>query len=109
MMAAWCVGTAVQNNVSSQERLLASNGIEKLVKVATGKEEGSATRRKACYAISSAVRNYQPAMDVLVKALGEVEGWKGSEEIQGDIDATDMDAVDVVIGRLREEAKGEKA
>lgn len=105
-MAAWCVGTAVQNNVSSQERLLAVNGIPALVKVAVSKEEGEATRRKAVYAVSSAVRNYQPAMDVLTGELGKLEEWK---EFAGTIDASDMDAVDVVIGKLREEAKAGKA
>ncbi|CAG8959649.1 hypothetical protein HYFRA_00001552 [Hymenoscyphus fraxineus] len=107
MMAAWCVGTAVQNNVSCQERLLAMGGIGPLVKVATSKGEGEKTRRKAVYAVSSAVRNYQPAMDVLTEELGKIEEWK---EFGGKVDASDMDAVDVVIGKLREEAaKGVKA
>jgi len=97
-MAAWCVGTAVQNNEKSQERLLAMNGIPPLVKLATGEGEGKQVRRKAVYALSSACRNYQPAMDVLTEELGKV----GRKE--GKIDAADMDAVDVLIGGLREEA-----
>ena len=97
-MAAWCVGTAVQNNEKSQERLLAMNGIPKLVRLATGEKEGAQVRRKAVYALSSACRNYQPAMDVLTEELGKT-GRSGEK-----VDAGDMDACDVLIGGLREEA-----
>ncbi|KAI1124530.1 nucleotide exchange factor Fes1-domain-containing protein [Nemania abortiva] len=132
LMAAWCVGTAVQNNEPSQERLVALGGVEKLVQMAvgkrlpppasasasasapaavngegrdernSGKEEAKNVRRKALYALSSAVRNYQPAMDVCAAELrrqGESEhvGGEGSS-----IDATDMDAVDVVINGLKQ-------
>ena len=97
-MAAWCVGTAVQNNETSQERLLAMNGIPTLLKLATGEKEGEQVRRKAVYALSSACRNYQPAMDVLTEELGKT-GRSGSK-----VDAGDMDACDVLIGGLREEA-----
>ncbi|KAI0977433.1 nucleotide exchange factor Fes1-domain-containing protein [Xylaria arbuscula] len=127
LMAAWCVGTAVQNNEPSQERLVALGGVEKLVQMGVGKrlaasstpeettatteggdtakeEEGEETktvRRKALYALSSAVRNYQPAMDVCAAELrrqghGEHVGEEGKT-----VDATDMDAVDVVINGLR--------
>ncbi|KAI1422160.1 nucleotide exchange factor Fes1-domain-containing protein [Xylaria sp. FL1777] len=140
LMAAWCVGTAVQNNEPSQERLVALGGVEKLVRMAVGKrlpaattttsfssssaeivgnggkkeeeeeeedvrkggEESKTVRRKAVYALSSAVRNYQPAMDVCTAELrrqghGEHVGEDGKA-----IDATDMDAVDVVINGLKE-------
>ncbi|KAK4043045.1 nucleotide exchange factor Fes1-domain-containing protein [Parachaetomium inaequale] len=94
-MAAWCVGTAVQNNARTQERLLAMGGVPTLVGMATQEGEDVAVRRKAIYALSSAVRNYQPAMDVAAEALA-VHG-------RGDkVDAADMDAVDGVIGWLRE-------
>ena len=146
-MAAWCVGTAVQNNEPSQERLVALGGVEKLVQMALGKrlppppplssstaaageeageageageaketkngdkaeangeadgEETKDVRRKAVYALSSAVRNYQPAMDVAAAELrrqghGEHVGEEGKT-----IDATDMDAVDTVISGLKE-------
>ncbi len=98
MMAAWCVGTAVQNNEKSQERLLTMNGIPPLVKLATGESEGAKVRRKAVYALSSAARNYQPAMNVLTEELGK-SGRSGEK-----VDASDMDAVDVLIEGLREEA-----
>ncbi|KAK0636185.1 nucleotide exchange factor Fes1-domain-containing protein [Bombardia bombarda] len=73
--AAWCVGTAVQNNVRTQERLVAMGGIPPLVTLATREGEGEAVRRKAVYALSSAVRNYQPAMDLASEELAkQVEG-----------------------------------
>ncbi|KAI1738478.1 nucleotide exchange factor Fes1-domain-containing protein [Xylaria scruposa] len=131
LMAAWCVGTAVQNNEPSQERLVALGGVEKLVQMAVGKrlppvptaangeetgakangagteeEETQKVRRKAVYALSSAVRNYQPAMDVCAAELRR----QGQDEHVGDegktIDATDMDAVDVVINGLKEKVNG---
>jgi hypothetical protein len=130
LMAAWCVGTAVQNNEPCQERLVALGGIERLVRMAVGerlpppprppaatggeddkKKEGDETkgtgdettdvRRKAIYALSSAVRNHQLAMNVCATELRR----KGYGEHVGDdgkvIDATDMDAVDVVINGLK--------
>lgn len=98
-MAAWCVGTAVQNNARTQERLFAMGGIPKLVTLATREDETEGVRRKAVYALSSAVRNYQPAMDVAADELGLAgEGKK--------VDATDMDAVDEIMNRLKEQAKG---
>ncbi|KAI1802276.1 Fes1-domain-containing protein [Daldinia bambusicola] len=125
LMAAWCVGTAVQNNAPSQERLVALGGVEKLVKMALGDrlsmekragageettEESAAAaaanqgetkevRRKAVYALSSAVRNYQPALDVAAKELR-----KRGEQVQDGIDATDMDAVDGIINGLKQKA-----
>ncbi|KAK3906427.1 nucleotide exchange factor Fes1-domain-containing protein [Staphylotrichum tortipilum] len=103
-MAAWCVGTAVQNNVRSQERLLAMGGVPTLVGLATSDGEDQAVRRKAIYALSSAVRNYQPAMDEAAAALK-----KGGHHDHGEVDAADMDAVDSVIGRLKERVGGAKA
>lgn len=97
-MAAWCVGTAVQNNEKSQERLLAMGGIPLLVKMAIGESEGGQVRRKAIYALSSACRNYQPSMDVFTEELGKL-GRSGEN-----VDAADMDACDKLIGGLREEA-----
>lgn len=100
-MAAWCVGTAVQNNEKSQERLLAQGAIPKLVELATSEAENKEVRRKAVYALSSECRNYQPAMDVFTEEL-EKMGRK-----HGKIDATDMDAVDTLIAGLRQEASKE--
>lgn len=94
-MAAWCIGTAVQNNAPSQERLLAMGGIPTLVALATRQEEDAQVKRKAIYALSSAVRNYQPAMDVAAEELTK----QGRQT--GQVDAQNMDAVDVVINGLK--------
>lgn len=102
-MAAWCVGTAVQNNEKTQERLLANGGIPPLVALALGSEEPADVRRKAIYALSSAVRNYQPAMDVASEELSKVGHTTDK------VDATDMEAVDVVMDALREKAKAAAA
>lgn len=104
--AAWCVGTAVQNNEKSQERLLAAGGLPSLVNVATNGEEEESVRRKAVYALSSACRNYQPAMDVVSK---ELEKKGAREEGKGQVDATNMDAVDEVMNELKNKAKEDAA
>ncbi|KAL9002595.1 MAG: hypothetical protein Q9188_004486 [Gyalolechia gomerana] len=93
-MAAWCMGTAVQNNVKSQERLLAVDAIPTLVKLAL-EDPNEQVRRKAIYALSSETRNYPPAMKDLVQAL--------PEEIRpgGTVDAGDMDEVDRVIDVIK--------
>lgn len=54
-----------------------------------------AARKKAIYALSSSVRNYQPAMDEFVKHLPE--GYPRGEKI----DAGDMEAVDALMDKLR--------
>lgn len=97
-MAAWCVGTAVQNNSRTQERLLAmgDHGLPRLVHLATHEDEHEDVRRKAVYALSSACRNYQPAMDVFVEELTK----KGHETAK--VDATNMEEVDGVVHALRE-------
>lgn len=100
--AAWCVGTAVQNNERSQERLLAMGGLPGLVRLATDDAEQEAVRRKAIYALSSACRNYQPAMDVVA---AELEKKGARAEGGGKVDATNMDAVDEVMNDLKDKAK----
>lgn len=100
--AAWCVGTAVQNNEKSQERLLAAGGLPRLVGVAVDGAEKEDVRRKAVYALSSACRNYQPAMDVVT---AELEKKGAREEGKGKVDATNMDAVDEVMNGLKDKAK----
>jgi len=96
-MAAWCVGTAVQNNEKSQERLLAQGGIPLLTDLATKADENENVRRKALYALSSATRNYQAGMDSFTDEL------KKRGKKVGKIDASDMDAVDVLMDGLRDE------
>ncbi|PLB49490.1 Fes1-domain-containing protein [Aspergillus steynii IBT 23096] len=92
-MAAWCVGTAVQNNEKAQDKLLVLNAMPTLISIATS-DSNPATRKKAVYAISSAVRNYQPAMDDAVKHLPE--GYSREK-----VDAGDMEAVDAIMDKLR--------
>lgn len=98
-MAAWCVGTAVQNNEKTQERLYAVGGLPMLVEIAMKEEEHEDVRRKAVYALSSACRNYQPSMDVCAEELNK----KGHAVEK--VDATDMEAVDIIMTSLREKAK----
>ena len=69
--------------------------IPALVKISI-EESDENIRRKALYALSSEMRNYQPATDEAVKALPE------RLRIEGPIDAADMEAVDRIIARLRE-------
>lgn len=107
LMTAWVVGTAVQNNAPSQERLVALGGVEKLVTMALGErladaeaKETKEVRRKAVYALSSACRNYQPGMDVLTSELAKKGQGQGDK-----VDATEMNAVDEVIDKLKEQAQ----
>ncbi|KAJ8068149.1 hypothetical protein OCU04_003720 [Sclerotinia nivalis] len=97
-MAAWCVGTAVQNNEKSQRCMLNAGGVPHLVKMCLNEKEAKDVRRKAVYALSSAVRNFQDGMDVATEELGKL-GRSGEK-----IDAADMGACDVLIEGLREEA-----
>jgi hsp70-interacting protein len=93
-MAAWCVGTAVQNNVKSQERLVAMGGILKLAKLATG-DKDLAVKRKSVYALSSSMRNYQPATNEAVKALPYY--IVGTDNVS----AEDMETIDAIMEKLR--------
>lgn len=102
-MAAWCIGTAVQNNTTTQEKLLAVEGLKPLVELATREAEAEGVRRKAVYALSSAIRNYQPSLDAAVELLAAA-GHPAEK-----VDATDMEAVDTIINPLREKAKAAAA
>lgn len=95
--AAWCAGTAVQNNPKSQERLLVLGGIPTLVKLAR-EDPVETVRRKAIYALSSETRNYQPGLDEALRSLPKDFAQEGA------VDATDMEAVDRITNRLREES-----
>lgn len=95
-MAAWCIGTAVQNNVQAQERLLAVNGIPILCRMAVEDVDGG-VRRKSVYALSSGIRNFQPGMDELVRCL--------PKDIVGpdQLSASDMEVIDAIMRKLRED------
>lgn len=92
-MAAWCIGTAVQNNEKAQDKLIVLNAIPSLVTVATS-DSNPATRKKSVYALSSAVRNYQPALNELIKSLPE-------NYSKDKVDAADMEAIDKIMDQLR--------
>lgn len=95
-MAAWCVGTAVQNNEKSQQQLLSIGGVPKIANMAVHDQDNGA-RRKGVYALSSAVRNFQPAMNEAMKVL--------PKNVTGPdyVNATDMDVIDAIMSKLREE------
>lgn len=98
-MACWCAGTAVQNNVKCQVKLLATGAIPTLVDLAIN-DADKTVRRKAVMALSSEVRNYQPGMDEALKHLPSQFNTSDS------VEATDMDAVDRIIQSLRDHATG---
>ena len=94
----WCIGTAVQNNKKSQERLTAEKGtIARLVNLAI-EDPSESVRRKAIYALSSAIRNFQPGLDEAARQLPK------SIAPEGGIDASNMDAVDRIVEKLREDS-----
>ncbi|KAJ4318573.1 hsp70 nucleotide exchange factor fes1 [Neodidymelliopsis sp. IMI 364377] len=93
--AAWCIGTAVQNNIKTQEKLLVLGAIPTLVRMAIEDTE-TKVRKKAITALSSSVRNFQPALDDAVSHVPA--DYKPSDKL----DANDMDSVDILINKLRE-------
>ncbi|KAF2722079.1 armadillo/beta-catenin-like repeat-containing protein [Polychaeton citri CBS 116435] len=97
--SAACLSTAVQNNPRSQERLLAMGGVSKLAALALKEAEDKLVKKKAINALSSEVRNYQPALTELEKELPDNLASDGRKT-----DAGDMEAVDSIIQRLRDHA-----
>ncbi len=95
-MAAWCCGTAVQNNATAQEQAVAQEAVPLLASLALHDSVAS-VRRKAVYALSSAVRNHQPALDALVGALPPSFLWDSGQPAPN---ASDMGAVDGIIEKL---------
>lgn len=93
--AAAVMGTAVQNNIKAQEKLLEHGALPKLAKIAV-EDQDKVTRKKAVSALSSEVRNYQPGLDELEKHVPK-ELWGG----QRGLDAGDMEGVDEVVQKLR--------
>jgi hsp70-interacting protein len=93
--AAWCCGTAVQNNIKTQERLLVHGAIPVLVRMATTDTDKKA-RKKAIFALSSSVRNFQSGLDIAVSHMPD--DFKPADKL----DANDMQSVDSLINKLRE-------
>lgn len=93
-MAAWCVGTAVQNNEKSQAAFMKHNGVPKLANVAL-RDPAADVRKKAVFALSSQVRNHDQALKILLDHLPE-------ELVPRKINADDMEAIDELMTALRE-------
>ena len=95
-MAAWCVGTAVQNNPKSQERALVVGAVPLLVGMAA-KEKQESVRRKAVYALSSLMRNFQRGVDEVLRQV--------SEDVRGDgkVEAGSMEEVDGLVEKIKTE------
>lgn len=94
-MAAWCVGTAVQNNEKCQQYFLSIGGVDKVARMAVDDSDAT-VRRKAVYALSSSVRNFQPGMNEAMKVLPK--NVTGPDHVN----ATDMDVIDAIMAKLRE-------
>lgn len=87
-----------QNNIKTQAKFHATGGTEKVVKAFLN-DPVEKVRSKAVYAISSSIRNYEPAfkntLELLPKEL------LGEEELHHE----EMEGIDRLIQRMREEAK----
>lgn len=99
-MAAWCVGTAVQNNPKSQAAMFKHGGVEKIVDMVLRDPE-ERVRSKAVYALSSQVRNSDESLKVAVGLLPHEILEKG----EGGYTAEDMEGIDELISALRQRAK----
>lgn len=78
--------------------MLVVGAIPKLVRLAI-EDPHEPVRRKAIYALSSEIRNYQPGLEEAVKALPE------TVKPAGKTNSGDMDAVDRIVEKLREDSK----
>lgn len=87
-----CKPDFLETNISGVQ-LIVFNAIPALVHMATT-DPNPAARKKSVYALSSATRNYQPALNELIKHLPEDYGI-------GQTDASDMEAVDSIMDKLR--------
>ncbi|KAI5806639.1 nucleotide exchange factor Fes1-domain-containing protein [Peziza echinospora] len=97
-MAAWVCGTAVQNNIKTQTKFHSVGGTAKTVNTFLN-DPVEKVRSKAVYAISSAIRNYEPALTEALSLLPD--HIKGAETY----DCEDMEALDKLVQTMREEAK----
>lgn len=75
-------------------KLLAVGAIPSLIRLAL-EDPFEAVRRKAIYALSSGIRNYEPGLDAAVERLPQ--NMKPGTRI----DAGNMEAVDEIIQRLK--------
>lgn len=82
---------------TDSSQLLLLGALPTLVKLAT-EDTNEAVRKKAVRALSCATRNYQPALDAVVDSVPS--SFKPEQEL----DAGDMDSVDLLIDKLRTDA-----
>ncbi|KAI9802026.1 MAG: hypothetical protein M1825_003082 [Sarcosagium campestre] len=104
-MACWCVGTSVQNNVKAQKEAFDRGAVEKVTEMLVGGETDRQVKRKAVYALSSLVRNFPPATAKMVELLPS-EVLADGDGAQGDVDASDMDRLDRIMVKLRDDGTG---
>lgn len=97
-MAAWVCGTAVQNNIKTQAKFHEVGGTGKIVDMFLN-DPVEKVRSKAVYAISSTIRNYQPAMDTALDKLPS--RIKGTDTYHHE----DMEGLDRLVSVMREDAK----
>lgn len=97
LMAAWCCGTAVQNNPKSQAAFFNAGGMPKIVDLAL-KDGAADVRKKAVYAISSAVRNSPPSLKVLLEKLPE------ELSLGKPLEVGDMEGINALMDNLRSRA-----
>jgi hsp70-interacting protein len=81
--------------VTDHSQLLIVGAIPTLVRLAT-EDADKKVRKKAITALSSAVRNFQAGLDASLEQMPSQ--FKPEEKL----DANDMDSVDLLINKLRE-------
>jgi hsp70-interacting protein len=87
--------TTLSINRLTHNQLNALGAIPTLINLSTS-DPSQQTRKKAILALSSAIRNYQPNLDVALKYLPD------EHKVVGSVDAMDMEAIDPIISKLRE-------
>lgn len=85
----------MQNNVAAQAKLLSLDDAIPLLTRLCIEDVSEPVRRKAIYALSSEIRNFQAGLDAALRVLPKGVAPEGA------IDAGDMEAVDRVIEQLR--------
>ena len=83
-------------------KALIVGAIPALVKMAV-QDPGQGAKKKALYALSSELRNYQPGVEAALKALPE------ELKPNGTIDAGDMSAVDGLMDMMRGVTNGDQS
>ncbi|KAF8471931.1 nucleotide exchange factor Fes1-domain-containing protein [Kalaharituber pfeilii] len=97
-MAAWVCGTAVQNNIKTQRKFHSAGGTHKAINAFLN-DPSEKVRAKSVYAISSTIRNYEPALKTCLELLPA--HIKGTEKYHHE----DMEGIDRLVDVMRKEAK----